>query len=506
MALDPRTPVLVGVGQVVEPPDHARPVTERPEPVELMARALTAAAADCGGDGAGSRLLARAASLRVMVPLSWRYINPALLVADRLGLTPAELALTVIGGNNPQTVASATALAIAAGELDVALLAGAECIYSRIEARRDPDRPVLPWTAQPPGTPEPVMLGVDRPAVTEKEMERGLDRPIHVYPLFENALRAVAGETIADHQVKVSEMWACFSDVAATNPYAWFPQARTATELRTVGPENRMVAFPYPKVFNANDRVDQGAALIMCSVEAARSAGVPEDLWVFPRAGADAADHWFLTHRFDLHSSPAIGLAGRSALGLVGADIDDVAHIDLYSCFPCAVQIGANELGLATDDPGRPLTVTGGLAFAGGPGNNYVTHSIATMAGRLRNDPGSLGLVTGIGWYLTKHAVGVWSTTPPPNGFGYDSPQDEVDALPQRAPASAFEGDATVETYTVIHQRDGEAQNGIVSLLTDDGARAWGTVTDPDALADLEVEEGCGRRARLRSDGRAELR
>jgi acetyl-CoA C-acetyltransferase len=191
---------------------------------------------------------------------------------------------------------------------------------------------------------------------------------------------------------------------------------------------------------------------------------------------------------------------------LAGADIDDVAHIDLYSCFPCTVQIGAHELGLAIDDPGRPLTVTGGLAFAGGPGNNYVSHSIAAMAGRLRADPGSIGLVTGIGWYLTKHAVGLWSTTPPPRGFAHDSPQDEVDALPQRAPASDFEGDATVETYTVIHQRDGDAQSGIVSLLTDDGARAWATVTDPDTLADLEIEEGCGRQARLRSDGRAELR
>jgi acetyl-CoA C-acetyltransferase len=418
----------------------------------------------------------------------------------------AELALTVIGGNNPQTVASATARAIAAGELDVALLTGAECIYTRIAARRDPDRPVLPWTAQPPGTPEPVILGVDRPAVTEKELERGLDRPITVYPLFENALRAAAGEGIDEHQVKVSEMWARFSEVAATNPYAWFPQARTAEELRTVGPENRMVAFPYPKVFNANDRVDQGAALIMCSVEAARSAGVPEDLWVFPRAGADAADHWFLSHRHDLHSSPAIRLAGKTALRLAGVEIDDVAHIDLYSCFPGAVEIGANELGLSIADPNRPLTVTGGLAFAGGPGNNYVSHSIATMAGRLRADPGSLGLVTGVGWYLTKHAVGLWSTAPPRQGFAYRSPQDDVDALPQRAPASDFEGDGTIETYTVIHQRDGAAERGIVSVLTADGARAWGTLTDPEALASLEVEEGCGRRARLGSDGRAELR
>jgi acetyl-CoA C-acetyltransferase len=267
-----------------------------------------------------------------------------------------------------------------------------------------------------------------------------------------------------------------------------------------------MVSFPYPKLFNANDRVDQGAALILCSAEAARSAGVPEDKWVFPLSGADAHDHWFLSHRHDLHSSPAIRLTGQRALRLAGVGIDDIAHIDLYSCFPCAVQIAAHELGLPLDDPDRPLTVTGGLAFAGGPGNNYVSHSIATMADRLRRDPGALGLVTGLGWYVTKHAVGVWSTTPPPNGFAYDSPQDDVDALPQRTPVSDFEGDATIETYTVIHGGDGQPERAIASLLTHDGARAWGTLTDPGTLENLETEEGCGRTARVSADGQTELR
>jgi acetyl-CoA C-acetyltransferase len=506
MALDPRTPVLVGVGQVTEYPDDSRPVTDRAEPVDLMASALRAAAEDCGGGGSGNKLLARAGSLRVMVPLSWRYINPGLLVAQRLGVTPDELALTAIGGNSPQTVVSLTALAIASGDIDVALLAGAECIFTRIAARRDPGRPILPWASEPPDTPEPVRLGVDRTPVTEVELACGLDRPIHVYPLFENALRAAAGEGIIDHQTRVSEMWARFSDVAAGNPHAWSPRARTALELRTVGPDNRMVSFPYPKLFNANDRVDQGAALILCSVDAARAAGVPEDRWVFPLSGTDAHDHWFLSHRRDLHSSPALRLCGNGALRLAGVGIDDVAHIDLYSCFPCAVQIAANELGLPIDDPGRPLTVTGGLGFAGGPGNNYVSHSIATMAGILRGDPGSLGLVTGLGWYVTKHAAGVWSTTPPSHGFAYDSPQKDVDALPQRAPASDFVGDATVETYTVVHGDDGEPERAIVSLFTDTGARSWGTLTDSGTLASLEVEEGCGRPARVRADGGIELR
>jgi len=349
------------------------------------------------------------------------------------------------------------------------------------------------------------MLGVDRPPVTDVEMARGLDRPVTVYPLFENALRAFAGEAIVGHQRDVSRMWARFSDVAAGNPFAWSPRARTPLELRTVSPSNRMVSFPYPKYFNANDRVDQGAAMILCSVEAARAAGVPVEKWVFPVSGADAHDHWFLSHREDLRSSPAIRLAGACALRRAGVGVDEIAHVDLYSCFPCAVQIAANELGLAVGGD-RPLTVTGGLAFAGGPGNNYVSHAIATMADVLRGDPGSVGLVTGLGWYVTKHAVGVWSTTPPRNGFAFDNPQEQVDSLPRRSTASDFEGSATVETYTVIHGGDGEPERAIMALLTEDGVRVWGTLTDRDTLGALEVEEGCGRHAHVHPDGRTVLR
>ena len=193
----------------------------------------------------------------------------------------------------------------------------------------------------------------------------------------------------------------------------------------------------------------------MCSVDAARAAGAPEDRWVFPLSGADAHDHWYLSERIDLHSSPAVAVAGGRALALAGVGIDDVAHVDLYSCFPSAVQMAAAALGLPCDDPGRSLTVTGGLGFAGGPGNNYVTHSIAAMAEVLRSDPGSLGLVTGLGWYATKHAVGLWSTDPPAAASARPAPAGGGRA-PRRDPAPGHVGPATVETYTVVYDRGGD--------------------------------------------------
>ena len=220
-------------------------------------------------------------------------------------------------------------------------------------------------------------------------MNRGVLLPIHAYPLFENALRAANGWSLPEHAARIGGLWSRFSQVAAANPYAWIRQPRSAEEIITVTPENRMISFPYPKLCTANLQVDQGAGYIVCSVEAARAAGVPEERWVFPQSGADANDHWYISERPELHRSPAIRLAGAAALQLAGLDIDDVGLVDLYSCFPVVVQMAARELGLAVDDPDRPLTLTGGLTFAGGPGNNYTSHGIASAVAALRAAPGS---------------------------------------------------------------------------------------------------------------------
>jgi acetyl-CoA C-acetyltransferase len=519
VALDPWTAVLVGVGQVLERPAPDIAVEERPEPTELMARALEAAAADCGPAGTGRRLLEKADSLRILRPLSWSYADPAQLVALRLGVDVADHAQSAIGGNGPVTIAGRSAAEIAAGELDVVLIAGADCIATRLAARRHGGG-LPPWTTQPEDTPPARALGTDREPVTTVERERGLDRPRNVFPLFENALRAAAGEGIAEHQARTARLWARFSEVAAGNPFAWSREPCSPEQIAAVSAENRMISFPYPKRMNANDRVDMGAALIMCSLAAARAAGVPDDRMVFPLAAADANDHWFLTDRDVLHRSPAIAAAARAALGAAGRGIDDVELLDLYSCFPCAVQMAAQAIGVDLDDGSRPPTVTGGLGFAGGPGNNYATHSIATMAERLRSRPGAVGLVTGLGWYATKHAVGLWSSAPGTEPFRHLVPQGEVDRLPRRGASSAGAGAGagavgagaggagdvcTVETYTVVHGRDGEPTLGIMSLLDGEGRRAWGNVHDLDALGDLEANEGCGRRARLGPEGRVEL-
>ena len=234
----------------------------------------------------------------------------------------------------------------------------------------------------------------------------------------------------------------------------------------TPSPDNRMIGFPYPKRLNSNNAVEQGAAVLLCSVEAAERLGIPRDRWVFPHAGTDGHDTEHVSTRADLRSSPAIRVAGRRVLDLAGVGVDDIAHVDLYSCFPSAVQVAAAELGLGID---RDLTVTGGLSFAGGPWNNYVTHSIATMLGVLREDPGAVGLVSANGGFITKHAFGVYSTEPPAGGFRWEEPQAEIDASFTPTPVASpdHEGPVTVEGYTVMHDRDGSPELGIAAVRTD---------------------------------------
>ncbi|GAC1600070.1 MAG: acetyl-CoA acetyltransferase [Acidimicrobiales bacterium] len=496
MAIDPRTPVLVGVGQLTRRATSADDVWT---PVQLIAEAARRADSDAGG-----ALLAQTDSVQVVDVMVWRPRNPAQALADELGIEPRTTVKSVVGGNGPQQLVNEAALDLLAGRTDVVLIAGCEAVHSRRLAHKAGIH--VDWDVQDASVPEPArVVGIDRPGSSDDEIARNLVMPIQVYPVFENALRIAAGETVEDHQVRVSEMWSRFSDVAATNPHAWDTQSHTAAEIRTVTPANRMVGWPYPKLMNSNIQVDMAAALLLTTVATARAAGVPEDRWVFPWAGADSHDHWFVSNRWDLCSSPAIAANGRSALGWTGLSIDDVAHVDLYSCFPSAVQMGAAALGIPTDDPGRSLTVTGGLGFGGGPGNNYVTGSIAAMADVLRSDPGSVGLTTALGWFATKHSLGLWSTTPPMKEFGHSHPQDDVDARPRRRAAAGHVGPVTIETWTVMHERDGSPSLGIVACLTDDGARCWANVRRPDVLAALLEADPAGVRATLDADGELDL-
>jgi acetyl-CoA C-acetyltransferase len=492
MALDPRTPVLVGVGQWNNRVDRGEaPV----EPADMMAEALRRAAED---SGAGARALVGADAVRVSRSLSRHYRNPARLVAERIGATPRDEAVTPIGGNEPQGLVAQASRDIANGDADTVLICGGEAWRTRSATRRD-QREQLGWTRQDDTVPPARQTAPDFQLNHPAELARHVYAPPQVYALFEQALRAATGRSTADHLVRVSELWARFNAVAVANPHAWIRDPLTAERIRSPTPDNRWIWWPYTKFMNANSAVEQSAALILCSVASATALGVPRDRWVFPRAAAQAHDTYILSHRRDLHSAPALRAAGRALLALAGTGTDELAHIDLYSCFPSAVEVAADEIGLGLD---RQLTVTGGLSFAGGPWNNYGTHAIATVVEVLRGDPGSLGLVTGVGGYLTKHALGLYSTDPPPKGFRWVDAQDQAEPMPRRELAESVDGMAAIESWAVQHGREGGAERVLAACLLDDGRRAWALSDDADTVAEMRTgAEQVGRLIKIGPEG-----
>ena len=487
--LDERTPILVGAGQLTQ--RDVDPAAAK-EPLAMMEHVARCAAADAG---LTDRVLAQLDHIAVVNILAWSSANAPGHLAHRLGAHPRQLIYTAVGGNTPQWLVNETAARIAAGQTRFALLAGAEGMYTLARARRA--RVSLQWTSgEPSGQIEPTVIGSDRPGTNDYEMAHGLTVPTTIYPLFENALRAHYGLSLEQHRRRLAELCHSFSRVAATNPYAWFREERSADEIATVSVQNRMIGFPYPKYMNSILDVDQSAAVLMTSVAAAREMGIHPSKWVYLWGCGDAHDIWYVSERTDWHSSPAIRAAGQRALQQAGLSIADIASFDLYSCFPSAVQIARDMLGIPGDDP-RPLTVTGGLPYHGGPGNNYVMHSVATMIEKLRQQPGTKGLVTGLGWYITKHSVGIYGSDAPPKPFSRHDPaldQASIEAMPRTPLVHAANGRGAVETYTVLHDRDGAPMRGLIVGRMDDGSRFLAnTSADREVLEGLEREEAIGK-------------
>jgi len=481
--MDPRTPVIVGVGQLNRRPTEAE-LPDASEPVAMMAEVVRLAAADAG---AGDALVARATGLRVMRVTEWHYADAAGALATTLGIAPRDRLVSGLGGNSVQRLCTEAADAIRRGEHDAVILCGAEAAHTIAMARKVGFP--LSWTPDRP-------TGDDTPPSPRHRAEdaAGLRSVREFFPLLDNAIRRRNRSTIAEHTARIGRMWSNYSLVAATNPYAWSPHVRTPEEIVTSTADNRMICFPYTKVMNAYARVDQAAALVLCSVEVARGLGVREDRWVFPLAGATCHEHWFVSERDDLGVSVGMRANADAVLDAAGVTINDVRHLDLYACFPAPPQLAADALGVPVDDPGRPLTCTGGLAFAGGPGNDYTTHAIANVVGRLREDSGALGFVSGVGWYATTHSAGLYGTRPLEGGFRCIEPQAVVDAGPRRAVAEAYDGPGTLETYTVSHNRTGAPERAFLALLTPGGARTWASSSDPDLMTALETEELLGAR------------
>ncbi|MFZ3599315.1 acetyl-CoA acetyltransferase [Streptomyces sp. BH104] len=503
--LDPRTPVLVGVGQSserIEDPDY-----RGRSPVELAADAAREALADSGAD---PQVIASAldtvAGIRqfeistpgARAPLG-RSDNYPRSVANRLGAAPARAVLEVGGGQGPQHLITELAGTIAEGRSEVALVFGSEAISTTQRPAKAEDRP--DFTEHVEGSLEDRGYGLK--GLTSRHLAtHGLTDAPSQYALYENARRTRLGLTRAQYAAAIGGLFAPFTKVAAANPHAAAPVERDATELTTVTEKNRIISDPYPRYVVARDKVNQGAATLLMSVAAARRLGVPEEKWVFLHGHADLRERE-LMEREDLSRSPAAVTAVRHALDVAGISASDLSTIDLYSCFPIPVFNICDGLGLDPADP-RGLTLTGGLPFFGGAGNNYSMHAVAETVGRLRADPGAYGLVGANGGTMSKYSVGVYSTAP--TGWRTDRStalQAEIDALPAPGEARMADGWAGIETWTVKYSRDGARTGIVVGRLEADGRRFVAQVADgdKDLLDLLGTGEPLGARVYVRSFG-----
>jgi acetyl-CoA C-acetyltransferase len=481
--VDPRTPVLVGVGQFTERIDDAD--YRGMSAVELATEAARAALADTGVDAAKV-----AAAIDTVFGLRQFEISgpmPAALgksnnyprsVMNRLGGDPARVVLEPVGGQSPQKLVTEAGNTIVAGDADVVMIMGSEPgSTARYFANRD-DKP--DFTEHVEGQLEDrghqIFTYID-----DYTIQHGLTGAPVQYGLLENARRARLGLSIADYRRTMAELFAPFSKVAAKNPFSSSPVERSVDEILTVTDDNRMICDPYPRLLVARDQVNQGAAAVMMSVEAARRLGVPEAKWVYVHGHADMVEQATLD-RADLGASPASAMAAREALRVAGIGVDDIATFDLYSCFPFPVFVICEALGIDGDDP-RGLTLTGGLPYFGGPGNSYSLHGIAETVSEMREAPGRFGFVGANGGIMSKYSIGIYSTEPVEwRTDRSEELREEIAALPKVPVTRNPDGDATIETYSVRY--DWPIRTGIiVGRLDADNTRFMATNEDDDLVA-----------------------
>ena len=472
---DPRTPCIVGVGSRTWHPDETGS-PDAPEPLDMWEIVSAAANHD-----AGASVLRHVDDLNIVYCHTWQYDDPAARLCDRLHVAPRRRAQSGIGGTTPQVLVQEAAARLWRGESEIALVVGGEALDTQRRYKRRGERypysfppetkPTFPWEA--PFHPAEVAHEVFQAWLT--------------FAIFDNARRAHLGLGLDEYRSQLGEQWQRFTQVAAMNPEAWFPIERSAAEIITPTAENRLVGSPYTKFMISMMDVDMAAAVLMTTEARADALGVPFDRRVYPRGWQYATDPLYVAEHPDLWRSPAMHTVSDAALGAAGVGIDDVAHLDLYSCFASSVNFMRDALGLTPDDP-RRFTITGGLPYHGGAASNYLTHAIAQMVRVLRDDPGAFGLVTGVGMHMTKHVAGVYSTTPGPVQMS------EPASAPSCVPiVDRFEGRATVSGYSVVHGREGPEWALVVCDLPDAAGRAYARVEQADLLVDASSSEWVGR-------------
>ena len=448
------TPVIIGVGQYSERVGETS--YSALSYMDLAGRSLAAAIADSDATAPVADAIDTLAAIRAFemsrpdrVPPFGAPDNVPGAIAKRVGAKPARQVLTPTGGQTNQQLLGEYAQDIAAGDSQCAVIVGAEAISTVLALSAKGETP--DWSEEIGGEFEDQGFGVDgmmEPAL----FAHGATGAIPLYALAENARRAKLGKSLEDYRRDIGELFSPFTKVAASNPHAAAPKERSAEELATITDRNRIVAEPYARMTVARDQVNQAAAIIIASAGKARELGVPQSKWVHIHSVSTATE-LKLSERPDVSANPASIASVEAALARTGKGMADMRHLDFYSCFAIPVFNQCDHFGLSADDP-RGLTLTGGLPFFGGAGNNYSAHAICEAVERARHDVGSFALVGANGGWMSKYSTGIYSTQAA-DWSGND--RFEKLALADNAVPLSDQpfASATVETYTINNTKKG---------------------------------------------------
>lgn len=489
-SIDPRTPVIVG--QAVS--TVRRDEQPGPEPMICWEEVCRSAAADAG---LSNKDLTAIDMLGVVDCMSWRYDDPPGRLAERLNAAPRRRLYSEVGGTSGHSLLDKSIEAIKSGQADLALLCGAECLATLKTYLKAGE--AAPWSFPHPKAEEHKFRWDEQ---HPDEVAIGLTADVgavYSFAMRDIARRAHLGIAPEAYRRQLGELLSGMTRVAAANPHAWFPSAREPEFLITERADNRMVSYPYTKHMVAIIDVDMSGALIVASEEKANRLRVPREKRVYPWTSCYAEDPTHIAVREKLWKSEAMEVASQVALAAAGIAASELSYLDLYSCFTSAVNFARDALGVS-HWPGDKITVTGGLPYAGGPGSSYALTSLSKLVEKLRRDPGTLGMASGVGRLMSHHAFGVYSTRPPGKEIrpvDEQTVQAKLDAIPRKRIEDNYAGPVTVATYTVMHDRAGEVSHGAAICDLPNGARAYARIVDKDLLVEAERAELVGKRFRM---------
>jgi acetyl-CoA C-acetyltransferase len=478
-------PVIVGAAQITQKKDVDAPL----DPLNLIAKTSQKAL----NKSKLENLRQIIDTIYMSTISSWIYEDPPNKLSKLLGIEPHKKFIAPISGNSPQLLVNKAVKAIFKGESKIVLIAGGEASYSRYRAKKG--RITLDWPKPPPKA-----INKARKAIiyylSQFESRYKLTNPTYIYALIETALRAHYSRSLEAHLKYIGKLYERFSKIASENPYAWEREQYTSEEIIIPSTENRKVCHPYTKHMIANLYVDQAASLIITSEKIANRLGIDRKYWVYQMGGVDLSNIFYLSQRPKLYDSPAIRVGSQLVLDQAGLKLEDIDAFDLYSCFPCMVEISRREIGIPEDDP-RDLTITGGLSFFGGPFSSYSMHSIVSAVNLIQKNPLMKIMVLANGGYNTVQSFGVYGKEPSTKNwyeYDYEEIQESIYAETLPEPAQVANGNLTVEAYTIIYDRNGLSEFGIVIGRLDDGKRTFAFIlADPKTFSKLEKQELVGK-------------